>query len=443
MNAHGTARGSGTNGRRVLFFSVGGVLVIALVVAVVLVTRASRATSGGLYTVDTGTLRIVITEDGVLAAKESEKVVADIEAQAKIVWMVDEGSFVTKGTKLVELDKTQLEDYLESLELDLITLKANYTSADGKLKVLTAEGPQQLEKLRFEVNKAQARHEKAVAQLPREEFKDVYSESELRDAQIAVDEAQMNLEAAKLALELYQDYTLPQNLRDAEASLEKAKRLYESQVEKETEVKAQLDKMELVAPSDGLVIYGGGSEQWWRRDQEEEIKVGASVYKGQTVITLPNVTMMQAQIKVHESDFPKIKKGLPATVRVLASKQEFKGVVEMIGVLARERDGWRSQGVKVFDVKVDIEGRHPNLRPGLTARVDILVDEIPDVLLIPVEAVMVDPGTEKRYCYVRTASGYEKRALTLGQSNNSYVIVTEGLKRGEQVYQYDPTAKTD
>jgi HlyD family secretion protein len=411
MNAHGTAKGSGMNGRRVLFFSVGGALVVALVVAVVLVTRASRVTSGGLYTVDKGTLRIVITEDGVLAAKDSEKVVADIEAQAKIVWMVDEGSFVTKGTKLVELDKTQLEDYLESLEHDLITLKANYTSADGKLEVLKAEGPQQLEKLRFEVNKAQARHEKAQAQLPREEFKDVY--------------------------------TLPQNLRDAEASLEKAKRLYESQVEKETEVKGQLEKMELVAPSDGLVIYGGGSEQWWRRDQEEEIKVGASVYKGQTVITLPNVTMMQAQIKVHESDFPKIKKGLPATVRVLASKQEFKGVVEMIGVLARERDGWRSQGVKVFDVKVDIEGRHPNLRPGLTARVDILVDEIPDVLLIPVEAVMVDPGTEKRYCYVRTASGYEKRALVLGQSNNSYVIVTEGLKRGEQVYQYDPTAKTD
>ena len=44
---------------------------------------------------------------------------------------------------------------------------------------------------------------------------------------------------------------------------------------------------------------------------------------------------------------------------------------------------------------------------------------------------------------MRTGSGYEKRFLTLGQSNNSYVIVTEGLKRREQVYQYDPTAKTD
>jgi multidrug efflux pump subunit AcrA (membrane-fusion protein) len=443
MNGNGTTRGLGANGRRVLFFSVGGALVMVLVVAVVLVTRANRITSSGLYTVEKGTLRIVITEDGVLAAKESEKVVADIEAQAKIVWLIDEGTFVTKDTKLVELDKTQLQDFLESLQLDLITLDANYKSAEGKLKVLKAEGPQQLEKLRFEVEKARARHEKAVAQLPREEFRDVYSESELRDAQIAVDEALMNLEAAKLALELYEDYTCPQNVRDAEASLEKAKRLYESQVEKEKEVTAQLEKMELVAPSDGLVIYGSGEEQWWRHGEQEEVAVGSNVYKGQVVIVLPNVTMMQAVIKVHETDFPKIKKGLPATVRVLASKQEFKGAVEAIGALARERDGWRSQGVKVFDVKVDVEGRHPYLRPGLTARVDILVDEIADVLLIPVEAVRIDPGTEKRYCYVRTASGYEERPVTLGQSNNSYVIVTDGLKRGEQVYQYDPTAKID
>lgn len=443
MNANGTTRGSGYNGRRVLFFSVGGALVVALVLAVVLMTRVRGATSRGLYTVDKGTLRIVVTEDGVLAAKESEKVVADIEAQAKIVWMVDEGSFVTKGTKLVELDKTQLEDFLESLELDLITLKANYDSADGKLEVLKAEGPQNLEKLNFEVSKAEAREEKAVAQLPSDEYRDVYSESELRDAQIAVDEAKMNLESAKLALELYRDYTYPQSLRDAEAGLEKAKRLYESQVAKEKEVRAQLEKMELVAPSDGLVIYGDSNRNPWRRNQDEEIKVGANVYKGQTVITLPNVTMMQAQINVHESDFPKIKKGLPATVRVLASKQEFKGTVDMISALARERDGWRSQGVKVFDVKVDIEGRHERLRPGLTARVDILVDEIKDALLMPVEAVFVDPGTNKRYCYVHTASGYEKRFVTLGRSNNSYVIVDDGLKRGEQIYQYDPTVKSD
>lgn len=442
MSARGPKRLFGTNGRRVLFFSVGGTLVLALVVTMLLVARAKHAAAGGLYTVKKGALRIVITEDGELAAKESEKVIAEIDAQAKIVWIIDEGTFVRKGTKLVELDKTQLETFLESLELDLITLKANYQSAEGKLKVLKADGPQQLKRLQFEVEKARARREKAVALLPRDEYKDVYSESELRDAQIAVDEAKMNFDSAELALELYEKYTYPQNLADAGADFERAQRLYESQVEKEKEVKEQLAKMELIAPSDGLVIYGEGAADRRRyRDDQQEIGVGANVYKGQVVITLPNVTKMQVAIKVHESDFPKIRKGLPATIRVL--DKDYKGAVASIGALARERDGWRSEGVKVFDVAVDIEGTYTDLRPGVSARVDVLVDEIPDVLMVPIEAVFVEPASKERFCYVRTPAGHEKRQVTLGASNNSFVVVETGLTAGDQVYQYDPTARID
>jgi len=443
MNSRGWKQRLGMNGRRVLFFSVGGALALAVIITTIVVYRAKRVAAGGLYTVKKDTLRIVITEDGELAAKESEKVVADIDAQAKIVWIIDEGTFVRKGTKLVELDKTDLESFLESLELDLITLKANKESAEGKLKVLNADGPQQIKKLEFEVKKARARHEKAVALLPREEYKDVYSESELRDAQIAVDEAEMNLDTAELALELYEKYTYPQNLADAEADLERAKRLYESQVEKEKEVREQLAKMELVAPSDGLVIYGeGGAGRRRYREDESEISVGSNVYKGQVVITLPNVTKMQVGIRVHESDFPKIRKGLPATIRVL--DKDYTGTVASIGALARERDGWRSEGVKIFDVAVDIEGTYTGLRPGVSARVDLLVSEIPGVLLVPIEAVFVEPGKpDERFCYVRTPSGHEKRKVTLGASNNSFVIVEAGLNEGDQVYQYDPTARME
>jgi HlyD family secretion protein len=441
MTGRGWTQRLGTNGRRVLFFSVGAV-VLVLIVATIFFYRAKRVATGGLYTVKEGTLRIVITEDGELAAKESEKVVADIDAQAKIVWIIDEGTFVRKGTKLVELDKTELESFLESLELELISLHANYKNAEGRLKVLKADAPQQIKKLKFEVEKANARWEKALALQPREEYKDVYSESELRDAKIAVDEAKMNLETAQLALELYEKYTYPQDLADTEANLEQAKRLWESQVEKKKEVEEQLAKMELVAPSDGLVIYGESSAERRRwRDEQDEITVGSNVYKGQVVITLPNVTKMQVGIRVHESDYPKIKKGLPATIRVL--DKDYTGKVASIGALARERDGWRSEGVKVFDVAVDVEGTYTNLRPGVSARVDILVDEIPGVLLIPIEAVCIDRGTDRRFCRVRTPSGYEERDITLGASNNSFVIVTEGLKEDEQVYPYDPTARME
>lgn len=446
MNRGGLRHFFNNNGRRVLFFSAGAVVLVAVVFTTVLVTRAKRASTAGLYTVKKGALRIVITEDGVLGAKESEKVIADVEAQAKIVWLIEEGTFVKKGTKLVELDKTQLENFLEGLQLDLITLEVNYTKAvEDQRKYINAEYPQQLKKLKFDKIKAEARLEKAIEQQPKEEHHHLYSKGELRDAKLAVEEAQMNLETAELALEVFEKYTHPRNVLEMETNLEKAKRLYEKQKEQEAKVAKQVEKMELYAPSDGLVIYGSGSVDRHRRSSsEEEIKVGANVFKGQVVIVLPNVTKMQVAIKIHEADIKKVKKGLPATVRVHAfPNQEFTGTLGTPGALARERDGWRSQGVKVFDVAVDIAGEYTHLRPGLTARVDILVDEIPDVLMIPVEAVFVEPGKAERYCYVKTPGAPEKRTITLGQSNNTSVIVTDGLKENEQVYQYDPTVRTD
>ncbi len=444
MNGGGFRRFFNTNGRRVVFFSAGAVVCVAAVLTAVLVTRAGRGSGTGLYTVKKGTLRIVITEDGVLSAKESEKVVADVEAQAKIVWIIEEGTFVHEGDKLVELDKTELENFLEGLELDLITLEANYRKAEeDQRKYLNAEYPQELKKLKFDKDKAKARLEKAIEQQPKEEHRHLYSKGELRDAKLAVEEAQMNLETAELALEVFEKYTHPRNVLEMETNLEKAKRLYEKQKEQEAKVQRQVKKMELYAPSDGLVIYGSGSaDRHWRSRSDEDIAVGTNVFKGQVVIVLPNVTKMQVAIKIHEADFKKVKKGLPATIQVHAfPDREFTGTLGTPGALARERDGWRSQGVKVFDAEVDIAGEYTRLRPGLTARVDILVDEIPGVFTIPVEAVFVEPG--KRYCYVKTPGGPEKRTITLGQSNNTSVIVTDGLKEDEQVYPYDPTAKTE
>jgi HlyD family secretion protein len=446
MNGNSLKRLLNSNGRRILLFSVGGAVLAAVVITALILGRAGGSARSGLYTLKKGTLRIVVTEEGVLAAKDSEKIVADVQAQAKIVWIIDEGSFVNKGDKLVELDKTRLEELLESLQTDLISLEVNYTQSEEDLrKYENAEYPQQLKELKFNVVKAQSRLEKALEQQPKPEHVEqgLYSKGELRDAQLAVQEAQMNVETAELALEVFEKYTHPRKMLELNANLDRAKRLYEKQKEQEAEVSEQLDKMVMYAPSDGLVVYGSGSDNWRRSSRDTDIEVGADVYKGQIVITLPNVSKMQAAIKIHEMDFLKVKKGLPATVTVHALHKTFAGKVSTIGALAHERDGWRTQGVKVFDVSIDIEGTYTELRPGMMARVDLLVSEIPDALLVPVEAVFPEPAKHGQFCWVRTPTGPQKRAVKLGASSNSFTIITEGLKEGDQVYQYDPTAKAE
>ena len=171
----------------------------------------------------------------------------------------------------------------------------------------------------------------------------------------------MNLAKARLDKSLFVDYT-PQEEppRETDQSQHGKREVRLEGDEKET-LERQLKKMMLIAPCDGLVVYetGGGR----RRGEETEIKVGATVYKGQTIIILPNVSRMQVLARIHEVDIHKIKDGQKVNIKIDAfPDMKLTGTVLTIGALAKDRD-WRTSGVKVFDVTIDIDGEHQKLRP--------------------------------------------------------------------------------
>ncbi len=428
------------NGRKkriVVFASLAGVIIIMLVI-VGLRTRASNDPSRQLYKVRKMTIRVVVTEEGVLKAKESEKIIPDIDSEAKIISVVEEGEYVEEGEKLVELDKSGIEARLESLDLELISAKADMDIAEEEVKKYEkGEYPQKIKELDFAIEKAKAKLAKAEDEMPKETNSGIYSTSEIRDAQITRDEAAMNLEKAQLDRRIYEEYTHKKNVLEKKTKANTARKKYESKVQQRSDLIAQLDKMVLRAPCPGLVIYGGGGERRRWRDQELTIKVGALVYKGQVIITLPNVSKMQVQARVHEVDIEKIKEGQPVNIRIDAfPDMALTGEVEQIGALAHDRD-WRTQGVKVFDVTIDIDGTHKKLRPGMTAKADIQVETIKDALAIPIEAVFEDPEKNEKYCFVKEAGRPGKRVIELGKSDENFVVVKKGLSAGELVYQYN------
>ncbi len=435
---------------KLIYFSIGIVLVFSIAYVVIRLNRHSGERDT-IYNVKKGDLKIIITEEGVLKAKESVNIKADIPSESKIVWIEEQGKYVKKGDRLVELDKTELEDYLDALDLDLIKAKANLkTAEEDQRKYIEAEYPQKIKELEFKIEKAEAQLEKAEEQLPsKEEIEEglkegIYSKSEIRDAELAVREAKMNLETAKLDLELFKEYTDPKNRLDKETVVNTAKATLKKMEERKKTAEEQLAKMVMVAPCDGLVIYGGPERyRWVRSSSDEEIKVGARVYKGQTIITLPDVSKMQVAIKIHETDIHKIDEDLKAVIRIEAfPDMVLTGKVTSISALAREREGWRSQGVKIFDVDIDVDGEQKDLRPGMTAKVDVFIDEIRKVLCIPLESVFESEDGKTKYCYVKENGKPEKRVIEIGASNNNYVIVTKGLKAGEDIYQYNPLLKS-
>ncbi|MGA0039824.1 MAG: hypothetical protein ACO3NZ_08250, partial [Pirellulales bacterium] len=83
-------------------------------------------------------------------------------------------------------------------------------------------------------------------------------------------------------------------------------------------------------------------------------------------------------------------------------------------------------------VQVTIDGNTEQLRPGLTAEVEIVVADLDNVMSVPVAAVIEQKG--EFVCAVRTEDGFERRPVEIGLSNDKVVEIKSGLKPGETLF---------
>jgi HlyD family secretion protein len=110
--------------------------------------------------------------------------------------------------------------------------------------------------------------------------------------------------------------------------------------------------------------------------------------------------------------------------------------VTLVGTLAQEEKERR--GTKFFGVTVEVNESEPRLRPGMTARVEIQVEERAKALFVPLEAVFEKDGGP--LCYVAQGRRLRPREVALGPSNQDFVVVEKGLRKGERVALRDPSA---
>jgi hypothetical protein len=189
---------------------------------------------------------------------------------------------------------------------------------------------------------------------------------------------------------------------------------------------AQLENCEIYAPHAGMVVYAREG-----RSNSTEIDEGVIVRQRQRILTLPNLNKMQVKTNIHESVLDQVRAGLPATIRIDAFPDKiYYGVVHDVAVVPAS-SGWFSSGVKTYDTVVRIDGEVENLKPGMTAVVDMHVDRIKDVMTVPVQAVV--QRDRENFCYVQTPQGAKKRTLELGRSNDKFVHIQDGIDVGEQV----------
>jgi len=156
------------------------------------------------------------------------------------------------------------------------------------------------------------------------------------------------------------------------------------------------------------------------------------VRQRQELIRLPDVSKMLAEIKIHESRVGQVRAGMTAYVRIESiPNRRFKGAVRRVALLPDAQVGWMSPDLKVFPTDVLIEEELPALRPGVSARAEIIITNLAKVLSVPIQTVARWHG--ENVCFVKRGAGVAPVPVTTGWFNDQFVEVTSGLKEGDRV----------
>lgn len=198
----------------------------------------------------------------------------------------------------------------------------------------------------------------------------------------------------------------------------------------------QIKNAVVYAPTPGLVIYarlerGGRSS--------ETIREGTQVRERQDLIILPDTTKMQAIVKVQEAVVSQVRTGQRAHLIAEAyPDRTFTGRVTKVAQQADSNSGWMTSDRKVYATVVEIDGDNTEgeLRSRMAAAVTIMVDEVPNVLAVPLQAVRRDRSVN--FVWKVTPSGPQPVPVVVGRHNTENVIIDKGLAKGDQVYLTTP-----
>lgn len=359
--------------------------------------------------VTTGTFYIDLYEEGEIEAVNSINIAAPNVhwryGNLKITEIVKDGAEVQKGDTLIVFDPSEVQKGI--------------VEAEGSLEISLAE----LEKLK-------AQHQSDLEELEADyevtrlshEISQIQFESAIHESDIKKKEIQLNLEQANISL------------TRAKEQIENKKKIQREEVKQKNinieqnrarlrEAHETLQKLFMISPSPGIAIIGSN----WTGNK---FQIGDECWPGFPLIQLPDLSALKAITKINEVDIAKISKNLNVEIKPDAfSDSIFSGKVSSVANLAVNKDS--ESKVKVFPVEIRINETNKNLLPGLTVSCRILIDEIKDVLFIPIDAISKE--AEKHFVYKKTRSGYDKVKVEVGASNSDYIIITEGLKEGDEI----------
>ena len=382
--------------------------------------------------------------------------------ESHLIQVKQNESDITAAELKVKFSLMDLQKYLGKTVAQSLVAKAN-ADPDSSIDIaslledpnsLGGEASQKLRELTGNITLAKSNLEKAAYTLEWTEKlyeKQYVAETELRKDRLDKQRLEIEEEKARIALTLFQlyefakqseqllsDYKEAQRELDrtkararaqmaqAKAKLASARSTFDMQERRLKKLHKQIEACMIRATAVGQVVYWSSTQRYVR----VKIEQGAEIYEGSKIITIPDASEMKVEVKIHETWIDRIEPNQPADITVQAFPDKaFTGRVLKKAPLADQED-FLNPDLKVYLTDIGIDGTHDSLKTGMTGKVTVMIDELHDVLYVPIQSVVT--VEDKKICYF-AGSPAQKREVETGLFNDNFVEIKSGLAEGEKV----------
>lgn len=360
-----------------------------------------------------------VSSRGELKSAESVQIMAPQTPDLKIVLLAENGKPINEGDVVVQFDESSQEDMLVERETQVRQVDSEIKQAEAQHAITDERNEMLVMQARYNLERAglEASKQEILAEIEAEKAKIdvVIAEGELK-------KSETNAEASDMSQEADID-RLMERKGKAQRDLNLSR--------------TYLGSMVLRAPRSGIVhILPNNRAQGSFGTARPPFQEGDTVWTGASIAEIPDLDSLRVEFRVDEVDRGRVAEGQETRIRVDAVPDAtLSGSVNWLSPIATLVFN-RLPPEKNFPAHSGISDIDDRLRPGMSATVEVVVQRIQDVLVIPSKASTQIDG--RPTVFVKDGAHYQQKHIEVAATNGTEIVVAEGLDEGDEIALENP-----